>query len=46
MFVQSDLIVEMPKLRKFASKLTRNVSEGEDLLQATLLRGAGKKHLF
>jgi RNA polymerase sigma-70 factor (ECF subfamily) len=46
MFTQSELIAEMPKLRKFASKLTRNVSEAEDLLQSTLLRALEKKDYF
>lgn len=46
MFTQAELITEMPKLRKFASKLTRNVSEAEDLLQSTLLRALEKKDYF
>jgi RNA polymerase sigma-70 factor (ECF subfamily) len=46
MFNQNELIKEMPKLRKFASKLTRNVSEAEDLLQSTLLRALEKKTYF
>lgn len=46
MFIQSDIIVEMPKLRKFASKLTRNASEAEDLLQSTLLRALEKNSYF
>lgn len=46
MFVQTDLIQEMPKLRKFASKLTRNAAEADDLLQATLLRALEKNDYF
>ncbi len=46
MFTQPELIVEMPKLRKFASKLTRNVTEAEDLLQSTLLRALEKTTYF
>ena len=46
MFTQKELIVEMPKLRKFASKLTRNNSEADDLLQSTLLRALEKADYF
>lgn len=46
MFMQNELITEMPKLQKFASKLTRNKSEAEDLLQSTLLRALEKKDYF
>lgn len=46
MFTQAELINEMPKLRKFASKLTRNVSEADDLLQSTLLRALEKSSYF
>jgi len=46
MFTQNQLIQEMPKLRKFASKLTRNNSEADDLLQATLLRALEKTTYF
>ena len=46
MFTQSELVVEMPKLRKFASKLTRNNSEADDLLQSTLLRALEKADYF
>lgn len=46
MFAQSDILVEMPKLRKFASKLTRNNSEADDLLQSTLLRALEKNDYF
>ncbi len=46
MFTQAALVQEMPKLRKFAAKLTRNVSEGDDLLQSTLLRALEKSTYF
>ena len=46
MFTQPELIIEMPKLRKFASKLTRNTAEADDLLQSTLLRALEKKTYF
>lgn len=46
MFTQAELIQEMPKLRKFASKLTRNASESDDLVQSTLLRALEKADYF
>jgi RNA polymerase sigma-70 factor (ECF subfamily) len=46
MFTQNQLVVEMPKLRKFASKLTRNNSQADDLLQSTLLRALEKSDYF
>ncbi len=46
MFTQAELIKEMPKLRKFAAKLTRNSSEADDLLQSTLLRALEKSTYF
>lgn len=46
MFTQAELVIEMPKLRKFASKLTRNNSEADDLLQSTLLRALEKVNYF
>ncbi len=46
MFANNELIAEMPKLRKFATKLTRNAAETEDLLQSTLLRALEKKDYF
>ena len=46
MFKQNDIIAEMPKLRKFASKLTRNATEADDLLQSTLLRALEKNSYF
>jgi RNA polymerase sigma-70 factor (ECF subfamily) len=46
MFQQEDLINEMPKLYKFASRLTKNTHNAEDLLQATMLRALEKKAYF
>lgn len=46
MFTQTQLITEMPKLRKFAHKLTRNTAEAEDLVQSTLLRALEKQTYF
>jgi RNA polymerase sigma-70 factor (ECF subfamily) len=46
MFQQHELIKEMPKLHRFASRLCRNRDEAEDLLQATLLRAIEKKEQF
>jgi RNA polymerase sigma-70 factor, ECF subfamily len=46
MFKQEALINEMENLRKFALRLTRNASDAEDLVQATLLRALEKKDYF
>ena len=46
MFAQMELVNEMDSLRKFALRLTGNVSDAEDLLQSTVLRALEKKHLF
>lgn len=46
MFSNSALMIEEPKLRKFAYKLTKSASDAEDLLQSTLLRALEKKDLF
>lgn len=46
MFTQQALVNEMGSLRKFALKLTRNVSDADDLVQATILRALEKSHLF
>lgn len=46
MFTHASLIGEMDYLRKFAVRLTKNTSNAEDLLQATMLRALEKKHLF
>jgi len=46
MFKQEELVHEMGNLRKFALRLTRNVTEAEDLAQSTLLRAIEKKDYF
>lgn len=46
MFKHEALVHEMPNLRKFALRLTRNVHEAEDLVQSTLLRAIEKQELF
>lgn len=46
MFKHEALVHEMPNLRKFALRLTRNVHEAEDLVQSTLLRAIEKQDLF
>jgi len=46
MFQQEALIEEMPKLRKFALRLTKNAHNAEDLLQSTMLRALEKKDYF
>ena len=46
MFNNQDLTTEMPGLRNFARRLTKNHHEADDLLQYTLLRAMEKKHLF
>ena len=46
MFNNQELTMEMPGLRNFARRLTKNHHEADDLLQYTLLRAMEKKHLF
>lgn len=46
MFANSALVQETDHLKRFALKLTQNMSDAEDLLQATVLRAIEKKHLF
>ena len=46
MFKEEALVKEMENLRKFALRLTRNASDAEDLVQATLLRALEKKDYF
>lgn len=46
MFTNTALLHETDHLKRFALKLTQNVADAEDLLQATLLRALEKKHLF
>ena len=46
MFQQAELVDNMECLRKFAIRLTGNMTDAEDLVQATVLRALEKKHLF
>ena len=46
MFQQQALIAEMPKLRKFALRLTKALHDADDLLQSTVLRALEKKDYF
>lgn len=46
MFSNNALIDETDRLRKFAYRLTGNISDAEDLTQSTVLRALEKKHLF
>jgi RNA polymerase sigma-70 factor (ECF subfamily) len=46
MFNSASLIKESVNLRKFALRLTRNASDADDLLQATLLRAIEKEESF
>ncbi len=46
MFTHTALLQETDHLKRFALRLTQNISDAEDLLQATLLRALEKKHLF
>lgn len=46
MFTQNAIVAEMDNLRKFALRLTGNMTEAEDLLQSTVLRALEKKDYF
>ncbi len=46
MFNNEQLITEMPRLEKFAMRLTHNRDDAQDLVQSTMLRAIEKKHLF
>ena len=46
MFDQKALVGEMSNLQRFALRLTRNASDAEDLVQATLLRALEKADYF
>lgn len=46
MFKKESLVSEMVNLRKFALRLTRNISDAEDLLQATVLRAMENQDSF
>ena len=46
MFEQKEILSEMANLRKFALRLTKNVSDADDLLQSTVLRALEKNDYF
>ncbi len=46
MFRNQELVHEMPRLRKFASRLCRSPEEADDLTQATALRALEKREMF
>lgn len=46
MFKQEALVGEIDNLRRFALRLTRNVSDAEDLVQGTLVRALEKADYF
>lgn len=46
MFTDKELVEVMPKLRKFAYKLTKSSVDGEDLLQTVLLKAIENKYKF
>lgn len=46
MFEQSELVDNIESLRKYAIRLTGNLPDAEDLVQATVLRALEKRHLF
>ncbi len=45
-FEHEDLVSEIEKLRRFASKLTRNYDDAEDLLQTTIVKALQNKYKF
>ena len=46
MFKSNALLPEMPRLRRFAMRLTRNACDADDLVQSSLLRAMQKQDLF
>src|SRR6266513_3154432 len=40
------LEAEIPRLRRYARALTRNVTHADDLVQSCLVRGIAKQHLW
>jgi RNA polymerase sigma-70 factor, ECF subfamily len=46
MFTEQALVGEIDNLRRFALRLTRNTSDADDLVQATLVRALEKKDYF
>lgn len=45
-FTNDELIACLPNLRRYAIKLTKNQDSADDLVQASMLRGLVKRHLF
>lgn len=46
MFQNQELVGNLINLRRFAFHLTRNMSDAEDLVQATVLCALEKKHMY
>ena len=46
MFTDNQIINEMPKLKSYAMRLTKNKADAEDLLQNTIVRAYEKRHLY
>ena len=46
MFKQEEIVSEIPNLRKFALRLTKNASNADDLTQSTVLRALEKNDYF
>lgn len=46
MFSHHELVREMPNLRRFAIKLTRNNCDADDLLQSTMLKSLESRRSF
>jgi RNA polymerase sigma-70 factor (ECF subfamily) len=46
MFKQEEIISEIPSLRKFALRLTKNASDADDLTQSTVVRALEKSDYF
>lgn len=46
MFNQNEIVAEIANLRKFAMRLTKNVSDADDLMQSTVLRALEKSEYY
>src|SRR5580692_3445322 len=44
--IYQDLEAQIPRLRRYARSLVRDVSAADDLVQETLVRGLAKLHLW
>jgi RNA polymerase sigma-70 factor, ECF subfamily len=44
--IRSRLVVEIPRLRRYARALTRDVTAADDLVQDCLMRAVSKSHLW